>query len=173
MKMIKRLLVLLLIIIAVTGIYYWINYSIHNVETKTMNEEARKNAGGEFIKLSGGVTHYQSGGPDTGKVVILVHGFSVPYYIWEATFDSLAKNGFHVIRYDEFGRGYSDRPDVVYDPVLYRTQLTDLITLLKLKTPVDIAGLSFGGPVVTDFVIHHPDLVDKVILVDPAYREKN
>jgi alpha-beta hydrolase superfamily lysophospholipase len=40
-----------------------------------------------------------------GKVIILVHGFSVPYYIWDGTYDSLVKAGFHVIRYDEFGRG--------------------------------------------------------------------
>ena len=134
-----------------------------------MNDEARKGVQGQFIKLTNGITHYQTGGADTGKVVVLVHGFSVPYYIWDATYDSLIQNGFHVIRYDEFGRGYSDRPDVKYDPALYRTQLYDLITSLKLKTPVSLAGLSFGGPVVTDFAVNHPDLVDKIILVDPAY----
>ncbi len=134
-----------------------------------MNDEARKNVAGQFIKLTNGVTHFQTGGPDTGKVVILVHGFSVPYYIWDATFDSLAKSGFHVVRYDEFGRGYSDRPDAKYGPALYRAQLYDLITALKLRTPVSIAGLSFGGPGAADFAVNHPDMVDKIILVDPAY----
>jgi pimeloyl-ACP methyl ester carboxylesterase len=88
--------------------------------------------------------------------VILVHGFSVPYYIWDGTYDSLVQAGFHVIRYDEFGRGFSDRPDVIYDPVLYRNQLHDLITSLKLQTPVSLAGVSFGGAVVSDFVVHYP-----------------
>ena len=134
-----------------------------------MNDAARKNVAGQFIKLTNGVTHYETAGTDTGKVVILVHGFSVPYYIWDATFDSLAKSGFHVVRYDEYGRGYSDRPDVKYEPALYRTQLFDLITALKLKTPLNIAGLSFGGPVVTDFAVNHPEMVDKIILVYPAY----
>jgi pimeloyl-ACP methyl ester carboxylesterase len=169
MKMIKRILLILLLTIAVTGIYYWIRFSTNNLETKVMNEEARKNAPGKFIKLTGGITHYESGGADTGKPIILVHGFSVPYYIWDATYDSLAQNGFHVIRYDEFGRGYSDRPDVIYDPAFYSTQLYDLITALKLKTPVNVAGLSFGGPVITDFAVRHPELVDKLILIDPVY----
>ena len=80
-----------------------------------MNNEARKGIPGQFIKLTNGITHYQSGGPDTGKTIILVHGFSVPYYIWDTTYDSLVQNGLHVIRYDLFGRGYSDRPDVKYD----------------------------------------------------------
>ena len=169
MKIFKRILLVLVVAIVATGVYYWIKFTANNIETKIMNNEARKNVPGQFIKLTGGVTHYETGGPDTGKVVILVHGFSVPYYIWDVTFDSLVKNGFHVVRYDEFGRGYSDRPHVKYDPVLYRTQLQDLIISLKLKTPVSLAGLSFGGPVVTDFAVNNPSLVDKLILVDPPY----
>ena len=134
-----------------------------------MNASARKNTSGQFIELTGGITHYQSGGVDTGKVIILVHGFSVPYYIWDGTYDSLVKAGFHVIRYDEFGRGFSDRPDIVYNAVLYRTQLHDLITSLKLKTPVSLAGVSFGGAVVSDFAVHFPQVIDKIILVDPVF----
>ena len=134
-----------------------------------MNETARKNASGKFIQLTNGITHYDEGGADSAKVVILVHGFSVPYHIWDGTYDSLEQAGFHVIRYDEFGRGFSDRPDVTYDPVLYRTQLHDLITSLKLQTPVNLAGVSFGGAVVSDFVVHYPELIDKIILVDPVY----
>lgn len=167
--MIKRILLILLVAVAVTGIYYWIKFSANNQETKTMNDEARKNVAGKFIKLTKGITHYESGGADTGKVVILVHGFSVPYYIWDATYDSLVQNGFYVVRYDAFGRGYSDRPKARYDPAFYRTQLYDLITLLKLRTPVNLAGLSFGGPVVTDFAVNHPELVNKIVLVDPVY----
>ena len=169
MKIFKRILLVLVIVIVTTGAYYWIKFSANNIETKTMSDKARKNVAGQFIKLSGGVTHYETGGPDTGKVVILVHGFSVPYYIWDATFDSLVKSDFHVVRYDLYGRGYSDRPNVKYDPALYTTQLYDLITSLKLKTPVSLAGLSFGGPVVTDFTVNYPTLVDKLILIDPVY----
>jgi len=169
MKIIKRILLFLLAIVVLTGIYFWIKFFINNQETQTMNAEARKNASGQFIQLTGGVTHYELDGADTGKVMILVHGFSVPYYIWGATYDSLVQQGFHVIRYDEFGRGFSDRPNVDYNPVLYRTQLFDLITSLKLKTPVSLAGVSFGGAVISDFAVHYPQLTDKLILVDPVY----
>ena len=134
-----------------------------------MNEAARKNISGKFIQLTAGITHYDAGGTDSGKVVILVHGFSVPYYIWDGTYDSLVQAGFHVIRYDEFGRGFSDRPDVRYDPVLYRTQLYELINSLKLKAPISLAGVSFGGAVVSDFVVHYPQMIDKITLIDPVY----
>lgn len=169
MKWIKRILLILLIVIVATGAYFWLKFSANNQETKSMNDVARKGAAGQFIKLTAGISHYQAGGPDTGSVVILVHGFSVPYYIWDATYDSLVQNGFRVVRYDAFGRGYSDRPDVKYDLPLYRSQLRELITALHLKTPVNLAGLSFGGPVVTDFAVNYPDLVDKLILIDPIY----
>ena len=134
-----------------------------------MNEAARKNTSGKFIQLTAGITHYDAEGTDSGKVVILVHGFSVPYYIWDGTYDSLVQAGFHVIRYDEFGRGFSDRPDVRYDPVLYRTQLYELINSLKLKAPISLAGVSFGGAVVSDFVVHYPQMIDKITLIDPVY----
>ena len=169
MKIIKRILVLLFAVIVLAGIYYWVKFLINNQETKTMNASARKNTSGQFIELTAGITHYESGGVDTGKVIILVHGFSVPYYIWDGTYDSLIKAGFHVIRYDEFGRGFSDRPNIVYDAVLYRTQLHDLVTSLKLQTPVSLAGVSFGGAVVSDFAAHFPQLIDKIILIDPVY----
>jgi pimeloyl-ACP methyl ester carboxylesterase len=169
MKIIKRILVILFTIVVIAGIYFWVKYLINNQETNTMNAEARKNISGQFINLGGGVTHYQSDGADTAKKIILVHGFSVPYYIWDGTYDSLVKVGFHVVRYDAFGRGFSDRPKVTYDHILYRTQLYDLVTSLKLKTPVSLAGVSFGGAVVSDFAAHYPQLIDKIILVDPVY----
>ena len=169
MKMIKRIFLLLFLILVLVGIYFWARFLLNNRETKTMNEAARKNTSGKFIQLTAGVTHYDAGGTDSGKVVILVHGFSVPYYIWDGTYDSLVQAGFHVIRYDEFGRGFSDRPDVRYDPVLYRTQLYELINSLKLKAPISLAGVSFGGAVVSDFVVHYPQMIDKITLIDPVY----
>jgi pimeloyl-ACP methyl ester carboxylesterase len=170
MKKLKIVLLLILgtIVIASIGLYCF--YHFKNVETKTMGAEARKNTSGQFIQLTDGITHYETAGADTAKTIILVHGFSVPAYIWGATFDSLAQKGFRVVRYDEFGRGFSDRPDVDYNPTFYRKQLFELIQLLKLKTPVHIAGLSFGGAVVTDFAVHYPSLIDKIILIDPVYR---
>ena len=134
-----------------------------------MDAAARINIAGKFIQLTDGITHYQTGGVDTAKTVILVHGFSVPYYIWDGTYDSLVQQGFHVIRYDEFGRGFSDRPDAVYNPALYRKQLFDLIAALKLNEPLNLVGVSFVGAVVTDFALHYPKLIDKMILIDPVY----
>lgn len=165
----KKIFGLLLLLIIFVGIGLGILFKIKNVETKEMNAAARKNIPGKFISLIDGVTHYEAAGADTAKVIVLIHGFSVPYYIWDNIYDSLVQQGFYVIKYDEFGRGYSDRPVTDYTPELYRRQLFELINALKIKKPVTLAAVSFGGAVATDFTVNHPALVDKLILVDPVY----
>jgi pimeloyl-ACP methyl ester carboxylesterase len=169
MKIVKVILNTILFLAVIAAISLSILYFKGNMEKKVITDAERKGTSGQYIKLSGGVTHYELGGPDTGKVVVLVHGFSVPYYIWDGTFEFLVKQGFRVLRYDMYGRGYSDRPDVIYNNALYQNQLTDLITQLHLKCPVSLAGISFGGGVITDFTVKHPELVQKVILIDPVY----
>lgn len=173
MKILKFLFIGLAVILmaAIIGLYAY--YTSKNVETQTIDDDTRKNVSGQFTPLSGGITHYEMAGADTAQTIILVHGFSVPAYIWGGTFDSLVHHGFRVIRYDEFGRGFSDRPDVTYNAAFYRRQLLDLVNQLNLKKPFSIAGLSFGGAVVSDFVTHYPEMIDKVILVDPVYRFQN
>jgi pimeloyl-ACP methyl ester carboxylesterase len=173
MKSYKKIIYVTVSLLAIVATGFYVFFIFKNVETQSIGDQDRTGASGKFIKLTDGITHYEVAGPDTAKTVVLVHGFSVPYYIWDGTFDSLVQEGFRVIRYDAFGRGLSDKPEVEYNPHLYRRQLSELIQSLQVKTPFSIAGLSFGGAVVGDFVTHHPEMIDKVILVDPVYRFKN
>lgn len=142
-------------------------------EQKEMNADARKGVSGNFIKLTDGITHYEKAGEAKHGVIVLVHGFSVPYFIWNGFFESLVKQGFQVIRYDEFGRGYSDRLNKNYTSAVYTQQLKDLLKELKIKTPINIIGVSFGGIVSTNFALAYPQLVKKIILIDPASERNN
>lgn len=142
---------------------------IRNSETETLSPESRKDAPGKFIDLPLGTTHYENLGPDTARTVLLVHGFSVPFYLWDPTFEALQKQGFHVIRFDAYGRGYSDRPDLVYDKELFSKQISDLLTALGISEPIDIVGVSMGAPVVSEYTVKHPEKVNKVILIDPVH----
>jgi pimeloyl-ACP methyl ester carboxylesterase len=142
-------------------------YRFHG-ETKVLDDAARAAAPGQFIELPDGITHYELGGPPSGQSVVLVHGFSVPYYIWDPTFAALTKNGFRVLRYDLYGRGYSDRPNTRYDANLFVRQLLHLLTALQFPTPVHLIGLSMGGPITVAFTDRYPDKVGKLCLIDPA-----
>lgn len=137
------------------------------------DEQRRLDAGvwealpGEVVRLSDGVTYYQQVGPARGRPVILIHGFSVPQFIWDPTFDALPAADLHVIRYDLFGRGYSDRPRQPYDKALFMRQLAELMDALKLPR-ADLVALSMGGPLAAEFAFRFPKRVAKLVLIDPA-----
>ena len=137
-------------------------------ETEELTDTVRATAGGSFIQLSDGYCHYEINRCERSQTVVLVHGFSVPYYIWDPTFDCLAESGFQVLRYDLFGRGYSDRPNTIYDIHLFVRQLRELLDILELKKPVHLAGLSMGGPISASFADRFPQHIRSLILIDPA-----
>jgi pimeloyl-ACP methyl ester carboxylesterase len=155
--------VALMLCVAGSGFYY-----VRNPERKPLDDAARRNAPGKFVRLSDGVTHYDVTGPDSGRTIVLVHGFSVPYYIWDSTAASLAKAGYRVVRYDEYGRGFSDRPRTRYVDDLYDRQLTELLDSLHVTDRVDLAGVSMGGAVTGMFAGRHPKRVRSLTLVDPV-----
>lgn len=136
-------------------------------EIKEINEFTRRDVSGSFISLGDGVTHYELGGTEDGSPIVLVHGFSVPYFIFDTTFEHLCKSGFQVLRYDLFGRGFSDRPKLDYDIHLFVRQLMDLLNALNLKK-VHLLGLSMGGPITAAFIDKYPEYVRSHILIDPA-----
>ncbi len=159
---------LILILVAIVAAGISALYSTRNPERLELDATARQSAPGKFVTLGDGVTHYDVAGPDTGHRVVLVHGFSVPYYIWDSTVVALTGAGFRVARYDHFGRGFSDRPDIPYTADLYDRQLLQLLDSLGWRDPVDVVGLSMGGPVSAEFVTRHPERARSVTLVDPA-----
>jgi pimeloyl-ACP methyl ester carboxylesterase len=137
-------------------------------EIRDLDEQARREADGSFLRLQDGFTHYQLSNPQAERTVVLVHGFSVPYFIYDPTFDFLTRSGFRVLRYDLFGRGLSDRPAAQYGMDLFVRQLRELLEVLDTGTPVTPVGLSTGGPIVAAFTARFPERVEKLVLIDPV-----
>jgi pimeloyl-ACP methyl ester carboxylesterase len=153
---------LALLVILLVGAYF-----LSNAEQQTLDSDTRAALPGQFVTLPEGVVHYELSGPEDAPLVVLVHGFSVPYYIWDPTFEALTVAGFHVLRYDLYGRGYSDRPEVAYDLDLFTRQLGDLLSTLEVKEPFVLVGLSFGGPIVARYANQYPEQVRGLVLIDP------
>ncbi len=143
---------------------------VYRGETRALDDAARSEAGGSFVFLAQGCTHYELGGPEHGRPVVLVHGFSAPYFVWDVTFEALKAAGRRVLRYDLFGRGYSDRPHVRYDLELFVQQLTDLLDALGIQQ-VDLVGLSMGGLIASAFAVKNPARVRRLALIDPIGTE--
>ncbi len=137
-------------------------------EKKIIDDALRQSVEGNFASLPCGYTHYEMNNVDATETVVLVHGFSVPMFIWEPTFRFLTEEGYRVLRFDLFGRGYSDRPKADYDLDFFTTQLCDLLDALNINEPINLFGLSMGGPITVTFTARHPERVKKLALFDPA-----
>ncbi len=162
-RLAKRLgLITLGLILVLGGLFL-----VLRVEDRDLDVDARKEADGEFVSLTDGLTHYHLAGSGDAPLVVLIHGFSVPDYVWEPTYTALDEAGFRVLSYDLYGRGYSDRPDLVYDIDLFQNQLEDLLTALDVNSPVNLVGLSMGAPIAARFAHQHPDRVKSLILIAP------
>ncbi|MBI9083246.1 MAG: alpha/beta hydrolase [Desulfobacterales bacterium] len=159
----KALIVLAVVILALA-----IPYFAFDRESTTLTQTVRERLPGKFVSLSDGYTHYQWAGPETGPVVVLVHGFSTPLFNWDRNVPALTAAGFRVLRYDLFGRGFSDRPYTDYNEDLFDRQLMELLGALKVNGPIRLVGLSMGGAIVTIFSARHPEKVEKLVLIAPA-----
>jgi pimeloyl-ACP methyl ester carboxylesterase len=145
-------------------------YSLVDPEKRDLDDAVRRTTPGQFVRLTDGYTHYEIAGPASGRLVVLAAGFSVPYYIWDPTFKALSDAGFHVLRYDYYGRGFSDRPDVAYTQTLYVRQLAELLDSQQMTDAIDLVGLSLGGGVITSFADTFPRRVRSLVYIDPSFR---
>ena len=135
---------------------------------KPLNDEARKSAPGAFAELSDGNLHYRLEGPEDAPLVVLVHGFSTPNFIYEQNVEALNAAGVRTLRFDHYGRGWSDRPSVKYDIDFYDRALVELLEHVGVDEPFGLVGLSMGGPIVAEFAARHPERVNKLVLLVPA-----
>ncbi|KAL6298206.1 alpha/beta-hydrolase [Sparassis latifolia] len=121
--------------------------------------------GGAYVQFPNGTVRYWLIGPEDGTRIVLIHGLSIPAFIWRDVAHHLAKNGFRVLLYDLYGRGYSDAPQTEYTAELYTTQLAMLLQYIGWKR-VHVAGVSMGGAIATSFSAQFPHLVSsKVALI--------
>ncbi len=141
---------------------------ILNPERQALDDRARWTAPGRFAALSDGFTHYQLTGPAEGPPIVLIHGFSVPSFIWDGTFEALGEAGFRVLRYDLYGRGFSDRPKTAYGMALYIRQLSGLLDAAGVQGKVGLVGLSMGGGIAAAFAAAYPGRISRIVLMDPA-----
>jgi pimeloyl-ACP methyl ester carboxylesterase len=140
-----------------------------DMETRVLDDAARAACPGQnYVKLSAGVTAFECAGPENGPVVVLIHGFTTPSFIWDKQFDVLVKEGFHVLRYDLYGRGMSDRPDIAYNADLFDRQLLELLDSQHFSTPAALVGVSMGGAIAVHFLDRHPERVRCLCLIAPA-----
>lgn len=143
---------------------------VKQAQTKKLTRKERAKAPGEYLKLPCGYTHYQKvEGTDPKKLpVVLVHGYSTPYFLYDHVFEGLVADGYTVIRYDLLGRGLSERVKSDYDPEAFADQLKQLTDKLVPGKKFIAIGCSMGGTVLACFAAKYPGRIQKLVLYAPA-----
>ena len=118
-----------------------------------------------IVQLSNGFTYYKLENKETNSIpVVLVHGFSVPSYIWDPTFELLSDKGYFVISLDLYGRGFSENVDEIYTDELFANQVIELLQKLNIDS-AKFLGLSNGGRVISKIADINPSIVEELIYV--------
>ena len=157
----------ILIYIAVAAIVV-IPYIAAGWSELPVDDKFRQQAPGEFVQITDGKIHYRWLGPQSGEIVVLVHGVSVPQYVFSQTAAALVDSGFRILLFDHFGHGFSDRPVAEYDADFFDQQMVEVLDELGLHEPVNLGALSMGGVIAVDFTARHPERVKTLTLFAPA-----
>ena len=138
------------------------------IKDETFREDVLKKSNGEYVKLSDGYTYFEEANEDSelGNVV-LVHGYSIPSYIMETTFNSLKDKGYRVIMMDLFGRGFSDNPDLPQTDFLRANQVIKLMEYRGIENAA-LVGLSNGGRIISKIADLAPIKVNSLFYIASA-----
>ena len=122
---------------------------------------------GNFAELKNGYTYFNINNRSSENTLIFIHGFSVPSYIWDKTYNSAKEKGYKVIKLDLYGRGFSDNPDLDYTDELFANQVIELLEALEIKNATFL-GLSNGGRVISKIADLKPNIVEKLVYVSAS-----
>ena len=158
----KLLLILVLSIYSCSELNNEYEYIVKDQDFRT---DVLINNSGNYIELKNGYTYFEEANQDseTGTVV-LVHGFSVPSYILETTFNSIEEKGFRVIMMDLYGRGFSDNPDLPQTDELRANQVIELLDRRNIKK-ASLVGLSNGGRIISKIAYLKPEIVNELFYI--------
>ncbi len=115
--------------------------------------------------LNGLRLHYLDWGGD-GPAIVLHHATSLHAWVWEPIARRLSARG-RVLAYDARGHGDSERSPVGYGWDLLARDLAAFIEALGLA-PATVVGHSSGGTAALACAAQRPDLVARVVALEPV-----
>ncbi|MBV9412607.1 MAG: alpha/beta hydrolase [Acidimicrobiia bacterium] len=115
--------------------------------------------------------HYVEAGE--GPLVVLLHGFPEFWYGWRNQIEPLAASGFRVVAPDMRGYNLSSRPGAVsaYGAAQVAEDIRGLIQKLGAESAM-LVGHDWGGTVAWTMAMNHPEVVEKLAILDAAHPRK-
>jgi pimeloyl-ACP methyl ester carboxylesterase len=107
----------------------------------------------------------------SGPPVLLLHGFPEFWYSWRAQLPALAAAGFRAVAPDLRGYNESDRPEGIGHYTVDKL-VADAAGLARAVAPggkVHVVGHDWGGGIAWALAHHHPELVDKLVILNAPH----
>lgn len=101
------------------------------------------------------------------RTIVFVHGFGGKAEQWQYQMQKFAMDN-RVVALDLRGHGLSDKPSTDYEMERIQRDLETALSQLKVSPPFVLVGHSFGGAIVTDYALNHPDHIEKLIIIATA-----
>ena len=122
----------------------------------------------EFVDIMGMDVHYRDeGNPQDSLPVVLIHGTGSSLHTFDAWATALKENR-RVVRMDLPGFGltgpFADRN---YSMDGYVNFIAEFLSARGIRHCI-LGGNSLGGQIAWNFTLSHPEMVDKLILIDAA-----
>lgn len=122
----------------------------------------------KMVETSYGLTYVRISGSENAPVLVLLHGAGGNSLQWIPNIEELSQT-YRVYAIDNiYDHGRSiymramDRPD---DYVIW---LDEVFTGLELGNDISLVGLSYGGWLTSQYALHHPERLEKIVLLAPA-----
>lgn len=114
-----------------------------------------------YLEISGNKVHYKINGE--GKELIMVHGGYLDLDMWQLQVDEF-KDKRKIIRFSDLGHGLT----ISNNHPIFGYEIIEKLTSATKENPTTLIGLSWGAMICVDYVLNHPQKVDKLILVSPG-----
>ncbi len=125
-----------------------------------------------FCRVNKAKLYYEGHGPKDQTPLVFIHGLSLtkiididnsPHRVRIPQIEHF-KTKRRIIVFDLCGFGQSDKPREKYSMKTFSEDLISLLNNLGIRKAI-IVGYSMGGMVALRFVLDHPEMVDKLILI--------
>lgn len=117
----------------------------------------------QYVPVDGLRLHYRESGSPPARAAVVLHGIMGHAREWDPLTAALEAD-FRVFAVDQRGHGESDWAGE-YTAAIMADDVATLIEQLGLA-PVNLVGHSLGAMVTLVAAAHHPDLVERLVLID-------
>ncbi len=123
--------------------------------------------GHDTVELSQGHCYYRAAGPEDGFPLLLIHGATVPGWIFDRLSPLLNDAGFRTYAPDLYGHGRSARPRTPYTHALFVQQMEEFLQAVGGDSKVAVFGHSLGAAVAARLAAKSPQCIERLVLAAP------